>query len=45
MILGILESFAGGFLPLVMVDALAFIAMILILLFRPNGLFGQGVRV
>jgi len=43
--LGIVESLIGGFLPLVMVDALAFIAMILILLFRPNGLFGQGVRV
>ena len=44
-ILGILESFAGGFLPLVMVDALAFIAMIAVLLFRPLGLFGRGVRV
>ena len=43
--LGILESLVGGVLPLVMVDALAFIAMIAILLFRPQGLFGRGVRV
>lgn len=43
--LGILESLIGGFLPLVMVDALAFIAMIVILLFKPHGLFGRGVRV
>src|SRR3989442_1368899 len=43
--LGILESVAGGFLPLVMADALAFIAMIAILLLRPRGLFGRGVRV
>jgi len=43
--LGILESVAGGFLPLVMADALAFIAMIAILLLWPQGLFGRGVRV
>ena len=43
--LGIIESLIGGFLPLVMVDALAFIAMIVILLFKPHGLFGRGVRV
>jgi len=43
--LGILESLAGGFLPLVMGDALAFIAMIAVLLLRPQGLFGRGVRV
>jgi branched-chain amino acid transport system permease protein len=43
--LGILESLAGGFLPLVMVDALAFISMIAVLLLRPQGLFGRGVRV
>jgi branched-subunit amino acid ABC-type transport system permease component len=28
-----------------MADALAFIAMIAILLLRPRGLFGRGVRV
>ncbi|MGE0313559.1 MAG: branched-chain amino acid ABC transporter permease [Lautropia sp.] len=43
--LGVLETMIGGFLPLVMVDALAFVAMIAILLFRPLGLFGRGVRV
>ena len=43
--LGILESLIGGFLPLVMVDALAFVTMIVILLFKPHGLFGRGVRV
>ncbi len=43
--LGILESLMGGFLPQVMVDGLAFAAMILILLIRPQGLFGRGVRV
>jgi branched-chain amino acid transport system permease protein len=44
-LLGVLESLMSGFLPLVMVDALAFVAMIAILLFRPQGLFGRGVRV
>ena len=43
--LGILESLAGGFLSLVMVDALIFISMIAILLVQPEGLFGRGVRV
>lgn len=43
--LGVLESLIGGFLPQVMVDGLAFGAMILVLLIRPQGLFGQGVRV
>jgi len=43
--LGLIESLIGGFLPLVMVDALAFVGMIVILLFKPHGLFGRGVRV
>jgi branched-chain amino acid transport system permease protein len=43
--LGIAESLMSGFLPLVLVDALAFVAMIVVLLFRPEGLFGRGVRV
>ncbi|MET0208130.1 MAG: branched-chain amino acid ABC transporter permease [Burkholderiaceae bacterium] len=43
--LGVLESLIGGFLPQVLVDGLAFAAMILILLIRPQGLFGRGVRV
>jgi branched-subunit amino acid ABC-type transport system permease component len=28
-----------------MTDAVAFVAMILVLLLRPQGLFGRGVRV
>ncbi|MDQ2735689.1 MAG: branched-chain amino acid ABC transporter permease [Pseudomonadota bacterium] len=43
--LGVLESLLGGFLSQVLVDALAFAAMILVLLVRPQGLFGRGVRV
>ena len=43
--LGMLESVIGGFLPLVMVDALVFGSMIAMLLLRPQGLFGRGVRV
>jgi len=43
--LGVLESAIGGFLPLVMVDALVFSSMIAMLLLRPQGLFGRGVRV
>jgi branched-chain amino acid transport system permease protein len=43
--LGVLESVMGGFLPLVMVDALVFSSMIAMLLVRPQGLFGRGVRV
>ncbi len=43
--LGIIESFAGGLLPLALTDAVAFISMIAVLLLRPQGLFGRGVRV
>jgi len=43
--LGVLENLMGGFLPQVTVDGLAFVAMIAILLIRPEGLFGRGVRV
>jgi branched-chain amino acid transport system permease protein len=43
--LGVLESLVGGFLPQVLVDGMAFAAMILVLLIRPQGLFGRGVRV
>src|SRR4029453_3590827 len=39
------ESLVGGFLPLVLADALAFVSMIAILLLRPQVLFGRGVRV
>jgi branched-chain amino acid transport system permease protein len=43
--LGIMESFGGGFLSPVLVDAMAFIAMIAVLLVKPQGLFGRGVRI
>ena len=43
--LGLMESVSSGFLPLVMVDAMAFVAMIAVLLVRPQGLFGRGVRI
>lgn len=43
--LGVAESVMSGFLPLVLVDAFAFVAMIAVLLVRPQGLFGRGVRV
>jgi len=43
--LGVIESLAGGLLPLALTDAVAFISMILVLLLRPQGLFGRGVRV
>ncbi len=43
--LGIMESFAGGLANTVVRDALGFVLMILVLLIRPQGLFGRGVRV
>jgi branched-chain amino acid transport system permease protein len=43
--LGIVEALLGGYLSLVLADGVAFVAMILVLLFRPLGLFGTGVRV
>lgn len=43
--LGVMESLIAGFLPQVLVDGMAFSAMILVLLVRPQGLFGRGVRV
>ena len=45
LVLGIVESAMGGFLPQVMVDAAVFVSMIAVLLLRPQGLFGRGVRV
>ncbi|KDB98485.1 branched-chain amino acid ABC transporter, permease domain protein [Bordetella bronchiseptica D993] len=45
LIVGMTESLAGGFGSVVLQDALAFIIMILILLVRPLGLFGKGMRV
>ncbi len=45
LLIGVLESLAGGLGSTVLQDAIAFILMIGILLFRPLGLFGKGVRV
>lgn len=43
--LGIVETISTGLLPLAFVDAIAFVAMMLVLLVRPEGLFGRGMRV
>lgn len=45
LVIGVLESFVGGFGSLAAQDAVAFVAMIAILMLRPEGLFGKGVRV
>lgn len=42
--LGILESLVGGFANIVWQNAVAFIAMILVLIVRPQGLFTLAVR-
>ncbi|MEJ0070063.1 MAG: branched-chain amino acid ABC transporter permease [Pseudomonadota bacterium] len=43
--LGLAESFAGGLGGGAMRDGISFVAMIAILLLRPNGLFGRAVRI
>lgn len=43
--LGLAESFAGGLGNAAIRDAIAFLAMIAMLLARPQGLFGRSVRV
>jgi branched-chain amino acid transport system permease protein len=45
LIIGVTESLVGGYGSIVMQDAVAFLAMIAILMARPEGLFGKGVRV
>lgn len=44
-ILGVVESIAGYFLDYSMKEVINFIIFILILIFRPQGLFGKKVRV
>lgn len=44
-LIGLVESFAGTLLSMVVADAMTFGCMILILMFRPAGLFGRGVRI
>jgi branched-chain amino acid transport system permease protein len=41
LLLGVLESLAGGFISTEFQDAFAFLALIIVLLLRPQGLFGQ----
>jgi branched-chain amino acid transport system permease protein len=41
LIIGVVEAFVGGSSYSTYRDAIAFIALILILLFRPSGLFGK----
>jgi branched-chain amino acid transport system permease protein len=43
--LGVAESYAGGLGNAALRDAIAFVVMIVILLARPEGLFGKSVRV
>jgi branched-chain amino acid transport system permease protein len=44
-LIGVTESLVGGFGSVALQDAVAFLAMIAILMARPEGLFGKGVRV
>jgi branched-chain amino acid transport system permease protein len=41
LILGILEALAAGYVTSVYKDAVAFVALIVVLLFMPNGLLGS----
>jgi len=43
--LGVAESYAGGLGNAALRDAIAFVAMMVMLLARPEGLFGKTVRV
>lgn len=45
LVLGIVESFVGGIFQLALVDAIAFIFMSIVLLVKPEGIWGRGVRV
>jgi branched-chain amino acid transport system permease protein len=44
-ILAIVESFAVAYVSLQYKDAFAFVVMIIILLFRPHGIFGKKVGI
>jgi branched-chain amino acid transport system permease protein len=45
LLLGVAESFAGGLLGGAFRDGIGFTLMIVMLLLRPQGLFGKSVRV
>lgn len=42
-VLGLMEAFAGGYISTVYKDAIVFSLLILILLYRPTGIFGKSV--
>lgn len=42
LLLGVIESWVGGFFSIIWQETAGFVIMILILLFRPHGLFGHG---
>ena len=42
LLLGVIESWVGGFFSIIWQETAGFVIMILILLFRPHGLFGRG---
>ena len=44
LILGIVEAFVSGFVSSTFRDAAAFAILILVLLFKPAGLFGKNTR-
>lgn len=44
MILGVTEVFSVSFLSSVYRDVIAFVILIVILLFKPTGLFGEKIR-
>lgn len=45
MLIGMVESLAGTLISVVAADILSFVLMIAVLLLRPEGLFGRGVRL
>lgn len=45
LMVGVVESVAGTLYSLVIADAISFAFMILVLLLKPEGLFGRGVRL
>ncbi len=45
LLVGMVESFVGALASLVIADAITFATMLLVLLMRPEGLFGRGVRL
>ena len=43
LIIGLIESFAAYYISVPYKDAYAFLALFLVLLFRPQGIFGEKV--